>query len=352
MSRWRRRFRRLRRALVLGLASLLILAGLCVALLSQFLPSLQSRPAEVAAFMQRQLGVPVHLDAVFGEWTGSGVRLQLSGLRIGERDGPQIPDAVLWLRPFSGWWPGNTLSTLQITEPSLVVERVASGAWQVQGLGLTARGEALDLQLLERLGEVVLDRASLQLQSAEQGLDLRLTRVDARLRPVGDRLALALQVFVDDSPPLQLRLQASPDLRDGALHVGLRRGPLDRWLREALTTDWRLPASEGSGDVWVDWKEGRLLQAQFRTTLQPSAAQAGLAEGPVMRADEALIPLPTALAIEGRWQRTEQGGEWQLRQSNGADDGWLRYRSGAQGRSLELRNWAFGAWWPWLTPGC
>lgn len=348
MSRWRRRFRRLRRALVLAAASLLILAGLGVALLSQFLPGLQSRPMEVAGFMQRQLGVPVHLDAVSGEWTGSGVRLQLRGLRIGADDGPQIPDATLWLRPFSGWWPGNTLSTLQIRGPSLVVERTSSGAWQVQGLGLAARGEALDLQLLERLGEVVLDRASLQLRSAEQGLDLSLARVDARLRPVGDRLALALQVFVDDSPPLQLRLQASPDLREGSLHVALRRGPLDRWLRDALTTDWRLPPSEGSGDVWVDWSDGSLQQASFRTTLQPGPTAASA--GPAMRADEPLVAPPAALAIEGRWQRTADGDEWLLRQpAGGAGEGWLRYRSAAEARSLEVRDWAFGGWWPWLA---
>lgn len=348
MSRWRRRLRRLRRALVLALAGLLILAGLGVALLSQWLPTLQSRPQDVAAFMQRQLGMPVRLEAVGAAWTGSGVRLQLRGLQIGGEDGPLVPDAILWLRPFHGWWPGNTLSTLQIRGPQLVVERDRSGAWRVQGLGLAAGDQALDLQLLERLGEVVLDHASLQLRSADDGLDLRLARVDARLRPLQGRLALALQVFVDDSPPLQLRLQASPELRDGSLHLGLRRAPLARWLRQSMTTLWQLPESQGQGDLWIDWANGRLLDAQFRLTLQPLPAP--LEAGPALRAQAPLLPEPEPLALQGRWMRTHEGDQWLLGAGDpAAAQGWARIGQRGAMRVVEAGGWRVAALWPWIA---
>lgn len=349
MSRWRRRLRRLRRVLVRVLAGCLILSGLFVALLSQLLPSLQSRPADVAAFMQRQLGLPVHVEAVRGEWTGSGVRLQLRGLRIGADDGPRVPDAVLWLRPFSGWWPGHTLSTLHIEGPRLEVEQSAEGGWQVRGLGLQSEGRSLDLQLLERLGEVVLDGASLRLRSQAQGLDLRLARVDARLRPQQGQLALALQVFIDKGPPLQLRLRASPDLAAGALHVGLRRAPLARWLGEALPGEpWRLPPSEASGDVWIDWSEGRLRGAQFEASLR--AAPEPAMQGPALRAEGELLPEPTPLALRGTWRREADGHVLQLLEpSAGESQGWARLLRRADGLSLEAADWQFGAWWPWIA---
>jgi uncharacterized protein (TIGR02099 family) len=347
VSRWRRRLRRLRRTLVLALAGLLILAGLVVALLSQWLPTLQSRPQEVAAYMQRQLGVPVRLDAVDAAWTGSGVRLQLSGLRIGDEHGPQVPDATLWLRPFHGWWPGNTLSTLQIRGPQLVVERERNGAWSVQGLGLAAADQAMDLQLLERLGEVVLDHASLQLRSADDGLDLQLARVDARMRPLQGRLALALQVFVDDSPPLQLRLQTSADLREGRLHIGLRRAPLARWLRQSMTTAWQLPESQGHGDLWLDWAEGRLLDAQFRATLQPLPA---LPEaGPALRA-AAAMPEPEPLSLQGRWLRSAEGDQWLLGSpADIATPSWARLSQRGTVRVVEAGDWQVAALWPWIA---
>ncbi|MCK7595113.1 YhdP family protein [Pseudomarimonas salicorniae] len=363
MSGWRRRLRRLRRVVLALLTGLLILAGLAVAVLSQLLPTLQSRPDEVAAFMQRQLGVPVELDAVQAEWTGSGVRLQLSGLRIGGADGPSVADATLWLRPFSGWWPGNTLSTLQVSRPELVVERRGEGDWQVRGLVLATRADGpLDLQLLDRIGEVVLDEASLQLRSEVDGLDLRLARVDGRMRPQGGQFALALQVFIDDSPPIRLRLHAAPDLRAGTLHLGLRRAPLDDWLGATLDSDWQLPPSLVEGDAWADWVDGRLSGLQFRARLTPEAASAASGDTPAIEdsAGEAggdgggegagsAAPLP-ALALEGTWLPLPDGGEWQLHDASGAaPNGWLRYLTAGPERSLQLTDWDLGLWWPWLS---
>lgn len=353
MSGWRRRLRRARRAAGALLALALILAGLGVALLAQLLPALQSRPAEVAAFMQRQLGVPVQLAAVAGEWTGSGVRLQLQGLRIGAEDGPLVPDAVLWLRPFSGWLPGHSLSTLQVHAPQLVVERGEDGRWQVQGLGLAADDQGFDLQLVERLGEVVLDQASLQLRSVQDGLDLDLTRVDGRLRTEDGRLALALQVFVDASPPLQLRMRVSPDMTAGNLHMGLRAAPLARWVGKALADGLSLPAGQASGDVWVDWSGGRLAEAQFQASLQPEPSDRSVPfgagqDGPVARAAGTPAAGWPPLAVEGRWLPRAQGGEWWLRES-GQSRGWLRLIQGEAGRTLQAADWRLGPWWPWLV---
>ncbi len=359
MSRWRRRLRRLRRWLGVVIVSVLILSGLCVALLSQLLPALQSRPDEVAAFMQRQLGVPVHLGSVDGEWTGSGVRLQLRDLRIGAEDGPLVPDAILWLRPLSGWLPGNTLSTLQLRGIELVVERREDRRWQVQGLALAAREQGFDLQLLERLGEVVLDQASLQVRSAEDGLDLSLARVDGRLRPEQGQLALALQVFVDDSPPLQLRMRVDADLTAGNAYMAVRDAPLGAWLSEAVDAGWSLSPSLARGDVWVDWDQGRLDGAQFRVALQPLADPApvddqSVPEDPpgdaVATATGSALPQRQPLAVEGRWTPSATGGEWSLREvDDDRQTGWLRLAQTEDGRTLQAADWQLGAWWPWLV---
>jgi uncharacterized protein (TIGR02099 family) len=346
MSPWRRRWRRLRRATALGGALLLILAGLLVALLTQLLPLLQSRPEQVAAWLERQAGVPIALERVSGAWTGRGLRFDIDGLRIGGLDGPRIPNAVLIVRPFTGWWPGQVLSTLQLTGPQLELDRRADGRWQVRGLGVAeAAGGRLDPALIERLGEIVLDGASLRVRSAADGIDGAVERLDARLRSVDGKVLLALQVYVDDAPPLQLQAAMDADLTEGSLYLRARAVPLDRWVQSWWQGERPMQPSNAELDLWFDIAGGRLAGLQFEAALR-AVADAPVA-GPAMRGDAPALPAPRAL--RGHWQR--QDGGWTLQVEEAGDGrGWLQLRRQGEADTLQAGDWSLAPWWPWLPP--
>lgn len=347
MSPWRRRWRRLRRATLLGGALLLILAGLAVALLSQLLPLLQSRPEQVAAWLQRQAGVPIALEAVRGEWTGRGLRFDIEGLRIGGADGPRIPSAMLILRPFTGWWPGQVLSTLHVERPQLELERLPDGRWQVRGMGFAeAAGGRLDPALIERLGEIVLDGASLRVRSAMDGIEGSLERVDARLRSADGAVLLALQVYVDDAPPLQLQAAMDADLVDGTLHLRARSVPVERWVEGWWRDDLGLSPSLGELEAWVDVEAGRFASLQFEAALQAVPVPA-VSEQPAMRDGPPALPAPRAL--RGLWQRGAEG--WTLQVEESRDGrGWLQLARRGDSTTLQAADWSLAPWWPWLSP--
>ena len=80
----RRRLRRLRRLLGYGLASLLILAALAVAIANQFMPLLQRHPDDVAQWLSERLGRRVAIEAVQARWNRRGPLLRVQGLQLGE----------------------------------------------------------------------------------------------------------------------------------------------------------------------------------------------------------------------------------------------------------------------------
>ena len=186
-----RRLRRLQRALLGALIALVILAGVLVALLSQLLPSLQAHPDAVAGWLQQRIGQPVSLQSVHGAWNGRGVLLELGGLRMGDVDGPSVDLARLQIDVMTGWMPGRPLTSLKLTAPELDLERDAEGHWRVRGLGIGRREETpAQLELVDRLGELLLDRAQVQVHDALHDVEWSLPRVDARVRTQGGRAGL------------------------------------------------------------------------------------------------------------------------------------------------------------------
>lgn len=332
MSRWLRRLRSVRRALWRLAVAVVILAGLAVAVLTQFLPGLESRPVQVAAFLERQLGVPIQLQRVQAAWVGGKLRLQVGGLRVGGEHGPSVSSAVLWVRPFTGWWPGGAgLTSLHIERPQLDLEASQDGRWSVRGLGLGRDEAGSGTALLDAFDEVVLDHAVVRLRDPRTGLELDIPRVDLRLRGRGREVELGVHVFADSGAPVQVRARIAKDLSAGTAYLRLRHAPLALWWARLLPAHRPGPEAEVSGELWVDWTDRRPSEVQFGLELEPLADAAAPAR------------------LEGRWRADADGGEMQVIGRDGRQPrGWGRFRHAKGPRSLEITDLDLGTWWTWL----
>src|SRR5690606_10414954 len=138
-TRWRRRVRHLRRAVVYGAAGLVVLAGLVVAVASQLLPLVEQRPRELAEWLGERSGQPVAFRASQAEWTRRGPLFVLDGLRVGGGEAAlDVGRAELLVDVYSGLLPGRPLTELRLRGVELEVARDAAGRWQVAGMGASS----------------------------------------------------------------------------------------------------------------------------------------------------------------------------------------------------------------------
>jgi uncharacterized protein (TIGR02099 family) len=308
MSPIRRGLRRLRRWLAFGLAGLVIIAGLCVAVISQLLPLLGAHPERVAAWLSAQAGRPVVLSGVRAAWTRHGPRLELEGLRIGG-DGQwlAIGRADLQIHAYAGLLPGRPLSSLELTAPLLELQRSADGNWHLHGLaGRESEAAPPQLRQLDGLGELIVHRASLRLRDESRSIDFSLPHIDARLRASGGRVQLGVHAYRDgEAMPLRLNLAFDRERVQGRGYLGGERMSLRDW--RALLPDGLGAAIEGgraSGGLWFAFDAAGPLQAEFALDLAALELASPVPLGP---AETVALP---PLAGSGRWQRREHG--WQL----------------------------------------
>lgn len=345
MNAWRRRLRHLRRWLGYGFATLLILLAVLVATLGQLLPLLGEHPRAVAEWLSARLGAPVELRAVRGEWVRRGPRFAIEGLRIGV--GEQriaIERAELQLHFYTGWLPGSPLTSLQIESPVIAIERSRDGRWQVRGLGeRDADAAPPDFRLLERLGELVLDGARMQVDDHVSGERWALPRVDARLRTLGGEVRIGALAYRDDARPLRLNLTLQPGLEDGHAYIAGRRLDLERWWPGRLPADWRLSAGQADVELWLTLQQRRAVAAQFRVEVDGVR----LNRAPVVAetAPSTSVNLPD-IRLGGEWQTDAAG--WTLTVSRGRDGGWLQWRRDADTDLLQAADWSLAEWRPAL----
>ncbi|HWU53786.1 MAG TPA: hypothetical protein VN153_13340, partial [Tahibacter sp.] len=94
MTPWRRRLRRLRITLTVGLACLIILAAVLVGLARLLLPQVGLHKARVERFLSEQLQRPVSIDQVQGYWGDGGPLLRLDGVHVAASD-VRLPPLVI-----------------------------------------------------------------------------------------------------------------------------------------------------------------------------------------------------------------------------------------------------------------
>lgn len=337
-----RRWRRLRRVLARLIAAAIIFFGVLVATLSQLLPLLQARPQAVADWLALRVEQPVSLRAVNAAWNGRGVLLELGGLRIGSGQGPTVEQARLQIDVLGGWIPGRPLTSLRLSGPSLQLVRDDQERWQVRGLGLGPAADGQDqLGLIERLGELVLDRASLSVSDPGAQLQWSLERVDARLRTLGGRVRVGALAYQNAGPPLQIQLDFESGLQTGQAYLRAPDMRLRDWLPDGMPdTDVRVEF-----EVWMQAEQSRLTALQWRGGLRghPSAS---LAQGPVMGSPGDALVLPE-LDVHGDARFESARSVWTVASAQ-ADD-WVQFERAGEDWSVVVADLHLARWLPWMA---
>ena len=304
---WRRRLRRTRRGLVYGIAALLILAAVFVALANQLLPLLARHPERVAAWLGERIGQPVSLDAVQARWSRAGPLLTVDGLRLGEgTDAFSVAHADLLINIYAGFLPGVPLTELQLRGLDLQLSRDPAGQWQLEGLGESRKSESSPLQRLDGLGELRIENARLRIADAVSGRSWDLPRIDARLSSIRGRYRFGVVVDGNTPEPLRITADMAHDLRRGTLYL---EGEARDWvplLGDEAFGGIDVMQAQGDIHVWVTIDDGAVQRAIADLALAPVVLRG---HTPVLIGERSIEPRYGIDRLEGalRWQREGEG---------------------------------------------
>lgn len=304
----RRLLRRLRRWLGVSIALLLICAAVLVALAHQLLPVLERHPEEVADWLERRIGQPVSISGVEARWSRRGPVLDVRDLRIGGGDsvagGLNIGSARVRVNVYTGLLPGEPLLSLRAQGLRLELARTLEGRWQARGL---QGGAGLDIEdalaQLERIGEFELFDGTLVIEDRYADVDVRLDRIDARLRTTGGTFRFALRVHAEDSPPLRLTGKLDTRLQEGRLHLGARALDLPSWLQGSRLAGLGLDSGRADLDLWLRVLDGRIAEIDSIARLDTLRIRPRSAEADAPAAELSVLQMQAWLQREGEGWR-------------------------------------------------
>ncbi|MCQ4165295.1 YhdP family protein [Tahibacter harae] len=310
MTPWRRRLRRLRIALTVGCACLIILAAVLVGLLRLLLPQVGLYPQRVAAFLSEQLQRPVSVDQVEGYWGDGGPLLRLEGVHVAAAD-PAAPPLVIPQAELGldlGAWLGShrRWSEFRIRGLDLTLQHQENGSWQVSGLVGGDGGGSGDNPLL-LLGALVLRDSRLRVIDAANAVDIAVQIGELRLLNDGDDHSLRALLRRDaaDAGRLLLMADFNSARRSGQVYLGGEALDLAGLSQGLAWRGQQLRAGKGRLQLWARLDNGQASSAHASFDLagieitplaagEPPAPGAGLAQ----------------LAGVARWQR--DGAGWNL----------------------------------------
>ncbi len=286
------------------LAVALVCVALLVTVFSQLLPLAERHPDRVEAWLSERAGRPVAFDQVRTQWTRRGPLLQLEGLRVGEADaGVRIGQAEVLVSMYGGLLPGRSFTELRLRGLSLTLERAEDGAWNVHGLPGQQAGRD-PFEALQGLGELQVVDGGLVIAAPSLDREVRLPRIDLRLRVEGDRLRAGIRAWSrEDGQPLQASLDFDRGTGNGRAYAGLDSGNLEEW--QALLDLGGIAVVSGSGSMraWAEVEQRRLVSLASDVRLQ----SLGLRGAPVSGLHQAPSLEFERLDARARWQRTPEG---------------------------------------------
>ncbi|MNS08817.1 hypothetical protein D3C72_402850 [compost metagenome] len=258
----------------LGVCALLaVLVALYVSLGRELVPLVAEYRADVESKAEQALGLPVHVGALEGRWSGLAPVLRVRDLQLGEGatalrldDVKVVPDV----------WASLTarevrLARIQLGGLQLILRENEQGAWSLEGL--PKKDDApLDpaelLQRLRQLGRIDVFDSQVTLHPWQRD-PLTLTYVSVGLQAGASRHALDLRATLPDGQPLSLNLRSRASAnawRDGQIeaYLSLPQSDWARWLPPRLLGQWHADALRAGGEFWVDWRKGQLQQAVVR----------------------------------------------------------------------------------------
>ncbi|WP_412764133.1 YhdP family protein [Pseudomonas sp. NGC7] len=291
----------------LGICALLaVLVALYVSVGRQLVPLVAEYRADVEHKAEQALGLPVHVGALEGRWSGLAPVLRVRDLQLGEGAGALRLDEVKLVPDL---WASLTsrevrLARIQLGGLQLILREDAQGAWNLEGL--PKKDDApLDpaelLQRLRQLGRIDVFDSQVTLHPWQRD-PLTLTYVSVGLQAGASRQALDLRATLPDGQPLALNLRSRASAeawRDGqvAAYLSLPQSDWARWLPPSLLGKWHASALRAGGEFWVDWGKGQLQQAVVR--LNAPQLQGAYAERKAATLEN--------LALSAWFQRNEQG---------------------------------------------
>lgn len=304
---WRRRWRRTRRMAAYGIAALLILAAIAVAIASQLLPLIARHPDDVARWLSSRIGQPVALDAVTARWSRSGPLLTVDGLRIGGGDDAfEVARADLLVHIYAGILPNVPLTELRLRGLDLRLVRDAAGAWRLEGL-TAAPHQGSPLERLEGLGELHIEQARLRVADDSSGRHWDLPRIDARLRALGGRFRFGVRIGdTTGGGTLYAIADMARDLRSGTLHLDGRARDWVPLLGDEAIAGVDVLQANGNLQVWADVAEGQIHDVRVELALAPLVLRG---QAPVEVDGRSFEPRYGIDSVAGglRWRRGNDG---------------------------------------------
>lgn len=294
MSPLRRRLGRLRRWLLTGIASLLVLAAGLIAVARLLLPWLVDSPEHVAQWLSERIGRAVELDHVQARWDGAGPTLELEGLRIAaEAGGPAaitLGKARVQVDIYGGLPGRQWIRDFLLVDATLDLVREADGRIAPSGFTFAQPGGAGLSAWLARVGHIGLTGGRLRLYDRGSGRSVELDQVELRLSQRGNQLSIGLDRHAQGGGQLHLVAQMDQGLQwplrqteiylsaeafalaelhtvFDAFGIGMREGTLDgqQWLRWGAdgwldgTGDWGVEGVVISAPEFP-WLDGAALQ--------------------------------------------------------------------------------------------
>jgi len=291
----------------LGICALLaVLVALYVSLGRELVPLVAEYRADLESKAEQALGLPVHVGALEGRWSGLAPMLRVRDLQLGEGasalrldDVKLVPD--LWASLTSR---EVRLAHIQLAGLQLILREDEQGGWALEGLpkkdDAPLDPEAV-LQQLRQLGRIDVFDSQVTLQPWQRD-PLTLTYVSLGLQAGASRQALDLRATLPDGQPLAINLRSRATAkawRDAQVeaYLSLPQSDWARWLPPRVLGQWQAQALRAGGEFWVDWRKGQLEQAVVR--LNAPQLRGAYAERKAVTLDN--------LAVSAWFQRREQG---------------------------------------------
>ncbi len=305
-----RRIRHARRWTGYGILVVLIAIALMVGIANQLLPMVERHPDKIAAWLSARVGEPVSFSKAHGEWTRRGPRFILDDLHVGKGETElAIGRAQLQVAMYEGLLPGHPLTELKIRDLLLTLVQDADGRWKV--VGLPGQTEADPLDRLEGFGELQIERAQLTIRAPKLKVDMRVPRVDARIRVNGPRLRVGVSARAAAGDlPLSAVLDVHRITGNGLLWVGDDKLVLSHWQRAFASVGVVPEQGKAKLGVWAKLQDRRVLEL----TLEAKIEQARMHSAkPLRLGDGSSRPARMdfdRLEASARWRVTANG--WQL----------------------------------------
>lgn len=314
-SIWRARLRRLRFALLGGLALCVIALGVLAALTQLAMPWLTNHPQHVERWLGQRLGRPVTIGHLDGSWQGGGPVLTLDDVRIASGDAAQpafaVPRAQLAFDLLAPLRRGRSFSEFRVDGLDLRLVN-ESGEWKLHGLEFGEPSQAHQTPSMGMLGALELTHARLRIDDAQRDLHVDLAVPVLRLLNRGEltRVLARVAPSAADTALFDVVAEITLGTRSGTIYAGSKDVDLAGALAAQTPGGVRMQAGRGLAQVWLQVRAGVVDDVRARVDVRDAAfgSASSLALEPKLEVE------PRAaferLSFAARWLRDDSG--WTL----------------------------------------